>query len=51
VTGIESLRYALLLISLPVVAAVYLLFRSSRHAAATAYGYAAEADPVIQETF
>jgi predicted MFS family arabinose efflux permease len=49
--GIESLRYALLLISLPVVAAVYLLFRSSRHATATAYGHAAEVDPITQETF
>jgi predicted MFS family arabinose efflux permease len=49
VFGIESLRYALLLVSLPVVAAVYLLFRSSRHAAATSYGHVAEADPITQE--
>ncbi|EXF93441.1 transporter [Pseudomonas fluorescens HK44] len=47
--GVESLRYALLLISLPVVAAVYLLFRSSRHAAATSYDHIVEANPITQE--
>lgn len=49
VFGIESLRYALLLVSLPVVAAVYLLIRSSRHAAATSYGHVTEAGPITQE--
>lgn len=41
--GIESLRYALLLVSLPVVGAVYLLFRSSRHAALTSYAHVPKA--------
>ena len=35
--GIESLRYGLLLVSLPVVGAIMLLIRTSTHAAQTRY--------------
>lgn len=35
--GVESLRYALLLVSLPVLGSVFLLFRTYRHAAPAGY--------------
>ena len=35
--GVESLRYALLLVSLPVAGAIVLLIRTSSHAAQTHY--------------
>ena len=38
--GIESLRYALLLVSLPVVGSVGLLIRTAGHAAQTHYVHA-----------
>lgn len=38
--GQESLRYALLLVNVPVVGAVLLLIRTARHASRTAYRYA-----------
>ena len=39
VFGYESLRYALLLVSLPVIWAVLLLMRAMRHASRTGYRY------------
>jgi hypothetical protein len=41
VFGQESLRYALLLVNLPVLYAVLLLVRTANHAAGTAYRHAA----------
>ena len=38
--GQQSLRYALLLVSLPVIGSVLLLIRTSTHASRTAYSHA-----------
>jgi hypothetical protein len=38
--GQESLRYALLLVNLPVICAVLLLMRTAHHARATGYRHA-----------
>jgi len=37
--GHESLRYALLLVNLPVICSVLLLMRTANHASRTGYGH------------